>query len=125
MAEITTTIDRSANLTVNIVRGEVTVPGTVDFLAEYSKTEPTKCILWDFTEALLEHLTAHDVRAIAQEVRRYAHLRPGGKTAMVVSSQFGYGMGRVIDQTQSATDSPVEFRTFRDRAAALAWLAKE
>jgi hypothetical protein len=122
MAEITMTKDRVAGLTVLTVTGEVTGREIVDEIARYFTGEPTKHILWDCCEAGLKGLTASDVKVIVDETRRHTHLRPGGKTALFTCADVAYGIGRMIEQTLNATDSAVEFMSFRDRAAALAWL---
>lgn len=125
MADIATTIDRDRDLTVRTVKGEVTAQELMDALAEYYAGEPTRNILWDFTEAMLERLTVSEVRGLAQATRLHATRRAGGKTALVFSSASAFGLGRVFDQSQSASDTPVDHMSFRDRAAALAWLEGE
>jgi hypothetical protein len=124
VCEIETTIDRAADLTVHTVSGDVTAPEIVDALHRYFAGVPTKYILWDLCEADLTGLTASDVRMIAQTARRYTHLRPGGRTALLACSDFVYGLGRMLEQTLSASESPVEAMTFHDRDAALAWLGQ-
>jgi len=125
MGRIETTIDRDANLTVRTVTGEVTAQEIVDALAAYLAGEVTRYILWDCREALWDRLTGSDVRNIAQATLKHSGRRPGGRTALLVSSAAAFGMARMIDQSLSASDSPVEFQTFYDRAAALAWLGGE
>jgi hypothetical protein len=122
VANFVTEIDRAADLTVQTISGTVTASDVVDAFAKYFAGVPTKYILWDCCDAELKGLKATDVKVIVDETRRYTHLRPGGRTALFTCADVAYGIGRMIDQALSATDSPVEFRTFRDRAAALAWL---
>lgn len=122
MAEIQTTIDREQDLTVQTVKGELTSRELLDALASYYAGEPTRNILWDLTEAKLERLTSSEVRALAQATVQYAHQRVGGKTALVLSSAFAYGMGRMFDQSRNVSGAPVDHMSFLDRAAALAWL---
>lgn len=123
MAEIVTTIDRERDLTVQTVKGEVTVKEVLNALAAYYASEPTKYILWDFSEAAVERLTASDVRTIAQATPQYAARRAGGKTALVFSAAFAYGLGRMFEQTLDVSGAPVDHMSFRDRASALEWLA--
>lgn len=122
MGQIETTIDRDADLTVRTVAGEVTAEELLDALATYRAGEVTRYILWDCHEASWDRLTGSEVRSIAQAALGHSGRRPGGRTALLVSSAAAFGMARMIDQSLSASDSPVEFQTFYDRAAAMAWL---
>jgi hypothetical protein len=122
MAEIVTTVDRDRDLTLRTVQGEVTAQELLAALASYYAGEPTKNILWDFSEAALERLTASEVRMIAQETERYTAGRAGGKTALVFSSTFAYGLGRMFELSRDGRSAPVDYGSFRDRASALAWI---
>lgn len=62
------------------------------------------------------------MRAIAKASLQYAHWRVGGKTAMVFSSAFEYGLGRMFDLSRNVDGTPVDHMSFHDRASALAWL---
>jgi hypothetical protein len=125
MAPVVSQIDRDADLTVRTVTGDVTARQLLDALATSRHGEPTRFVLWDFREAQLERLTASEVRGLAQATERYAAGRAGGKTALVFSSDFAYGLGRLFDQTRNVSGAPVDYMSFRDQAAALAWLAAE
>jgi hypothetical protein len=122
MGEITTTVDRDAELTVRTVTGAVTAQQIVDAMAEYFATGPTRLVLWDFTEAMLEGVSAGEVRALAEATTRFVGGRPAGKTALVFSSPFSYGLGRLFDQLRNGREATVAYMSFRDRGAAMAWL---
>jgi hypothetical protein len=122
MCEITTTMDRGADLTVKTIRGVVTAQELVDALTDFYTHEPTLLALWDFSEATLDGLTSSDLKIISQVTRTHASLRAGGRTALLFSTQFAYGMGRMYDQAQNARGLPVEHMSFLDRDAALRWL---
>lgn len=122
MAEIVTTIDRDRDLTVRTVKGAVAMQELLETLATYHDAQPTRSVLWDFSEAQLERLTGSEVSTLAQLTARQAEGRPGGRTALVFASELAFGLGRMFDQTRNVSGSPVEYMSFRDRAAALAWL---
>lgn len=122
MGEITLEMDRERDLTVRAIVGDVPVQQLVDALATYFAGEPTLNVLLDFTEAVLGRLSSGDVRLLARVTQQYADRRAGGKTALVVGSAIGYGLGRMFEQLRHASGAPVEYKTFRDRAAALEWL---
>jgi hypothetical protein len=124
LGEITLEIDRDRDLTMGAIVGDVPVQELVDALAEYFAGEPTLNVLLDFSEAVIVRLLSKDVRHLARVTRQYADRRAGGKTALVFGSVFGYGLGRMFEQLRHASSSPVAYKTFHDRAAALAWLVE-
>jgi hypothetical protein len=122
VCEIETTIDRGAGLTVKTIRGAVSAQELVDALTVFYADDPTLNILWDFREATLDQLTSGDLKIVSQVTRTHAGQRSGGRTALLFSTQFAYGMGRMYDQAQNARDLPVDHMSFLDLDAALAWL---
>lgn len=122
MAPIVMSVDRSADLTEMAVTGEVTVSEILETIEAFYAGGPTRSVLWDFREAALDLAAAREVKPLAQASQRFTAGRVGGKTAMVFSSKSAYGLGRLFDQLRQVADSPVENRSFRDRAEALAWL---
>jgi hypothetical protein len=122
---VATSIDRAADLTVRTVSGEVTARDLLDAITAGSTDAPTRFVLWDFTEAQLDGLAASEVRALADSAAPRARGRPGGRTALVFSSESAFGLGRIFDQLRTVRDAPVEYRSFRDRAAAMKWLEEK
>jgi hypothetical protein len=125
VAPIEMSVDRGADLTVMTVTGEVTAREILDAIATIYAGGRTTCVLWDFTSAQLERVRASEVKPLVQAIQPFTAGLAGGKTAMVFSSAAAYGLGRIFDQLRQAWNSPVETRSFRDRAAALAWLKGE
>jgi hypothetical protein len=123
LGEITLEIDRDRDLTVRAIIGDVHVEQLVDALADYFAGEPTLNVLLDFSKAVMGRLSASDVRLLAQVTRQYADSRAGGKTALVFSTVFGYGLGRMFEQLRHASGAPVAYKSFRSREAAMEWLS--
>jgi hypothetical protein len=121
---VATRIDGAADLTVRTVSGVATAWDLHDAIAAGSADAPTRFVLWDFTEAQLDGLAANEVRALADSAAPRAAGRPGGRTALVFDSESAFGLGRIFDQLRTVRDAPVEYRSFRDRAAAMAWLGE-
>jgi hypothetical protein len=122
VAPIEVSVDRDADLTEVTVIGEVTAQEILDVIAAYFAARPTKHVLWDLSAAALDQVTAGEVKPLVRQSRQYTVGREGGRTAMVFSSAGAYGLGRMLDQLRQVADSPVEYGSFRDRDAALAWL---
>ena len=125
MGEITLEIDRTRNLTMWAIVGDVPAEQLVDALATYYVGEPTLNILLDFSDARIGMLSANDVRHLAKLTRQYAERRTGGKTALVFGSVFGYGLGRMFEQLRHASGAEVGYKAFREREKAMEWLGGE
>ena len=123
MADIERNVDRAADLTIRTVRGDVTAQELLDEIAAYVVAgPPTLFSLWDLTGANVDLLTSEDVRTIAQASVASFALRQGGRTAIVLSTPAGFGIGRMYGQLCDVRSGLVLNGTFQDRTEALAWL---
>jgi hypothetical protein len=122
MAIIDTSIDINRQLTIHTVKGELPFDEIVRKIKAYYESGSTKFILWDLTDAILTNITANQVEALVVLTRQYSNLRKGGKTALVVSSDFGFGMGRMYDTHHDIRDSDIPHKTFRNKELALKWI---
>jgi hypothetical protein len=124
MAIIDTSIDIDRQLTIHTVTGEVLSDEISNKIKTYNESGPTKFILWDFSEASLKKITSSQIEAFVTLTKQYSNLRKGGKTALVFSSDFGFGLGRVFDIHQDLVESEIPHMTFRSKELALNWLLK-
>lgn len=124
MATFTTTIDSERELTAHTVTGTATAQELAGAINSYYAGPVTKLILWDFTDAQLNLITASQIKDLVDLTKRYAALRVGGKTAFVASSDLGFGLGRMFDIQQEANAAPVSHQSFRTKAKALEWLLR-
>jgi hypothetical protein len=53
---------------------------------------------------------------------RLGKARTGGRTAVLVESQFQYGLGRIAEAYGEFESLPFEFRIFKNRSEAFEWL---
>jgi hypothetical protein len=125
VAEIVTTIDHVRDVTVRTVRGPVAASDILAAVAAITANgPPTRHSVWDFSGATVDHLTPHDLQAIATAALPALALRPGGRTALVLPSQSAFGMGRMYSLTLDAKGGAVTHDPFHDLDSALAWLAE-
>ena len=124
MATIETSIDIDRQLTIHTVTGEVLSDEIAHKIKSYNESGPTKFILWDFSKAILNKITSSQIKAFVTLTMQYANLRKGGKTALVFSSDLGFGLGRVYDSHQELAESEIPHMTFRSKELALNWLLK-
>jgi hypothetical protein len=114
---LTYTIDKALGLVTVIGAGVVTTADLRD-LQQRGRADPDfdpKCpILLDLTGADLQGWSSVEVRAI---VARGVNTR----RALLVSTDLGYGIGRML-QAETGLIGQRNVQVFRDRNAALAWL---
>ena len=122
MGEIVTKIDEALDLTIQTVSGEITAIEIIQKMEDYYKGKITRLLLWDFRDAKLDKISASDVRMISHLSQKYIIRKTNGKTAMVFSSDLGFGFGRMYDNTQIVGDAEVTNNSFRDMDSALEWL---
>ncbi len=122
MDTIETTYDYDRDLTIQKVIGKPTIEEGIKKVEAYYAGKVTKYILWDFTEADSSVITNNDLRNIIKILKKYGDLRRGGKTALVFSRLFDFGLGRMFEAFAQMGAMPFEFRSFRNMEKALEWL---
>ncbi|RPI02566.1 MAG: hypothetical protein EHM64_13780 [Ignavibacteriae bacterium] len=122
MATIDTNIDTNHQLTIHTIVGEVLAEEISDKIRTYSESGPTNYVLWDFSRAVLDKIKSHDVEIFISLTSQYASYRKGGKTALVFSSDLGFGLGREFDTYTDLKESRIPYMTFRRKEDAIKWL---
>lgn len=122
MAVIVVEKDINRQLTIISVTGETTADEITRTIVAHNSREMTRLILWDLTKATFQTLTGNQVRDFAQTTRQFLDRRKGGKTAVVVPSDLGFGLARMYDIVQENTQMQVSHMTFREKELALQWL---
>ena len=120
---IKTTLLKDRQLTIHTAHGVLSYEVILAAIKAYNATQPTTYVLWDLREAILTQLTADRLRTIIHFSTQYDSLRPGGKTALVVSNRPGdYGMARMAEIMNNVEKSDIDLEAFHDYDEALAWL---
>lgn len=122
MAHIDIEKDPQRQLTIITLKGAVMAAEITKTILAHNKDQVTSRILWDFSQATLETLKPGDVQGFVTTASLFTQMRKGGKTAVVVSTDLGFGMARIYDSLQEADQSIVSHMTFRDKESALKWL---
>jgi hypothetical protein len=119
---ITYDIDRSRDLTVFSVSGEVGYQEFISALNDYGRKGTTFFELYDLRSISGKRLTTGEISSLADFLSRHPELRsPGNKTAVVVSEDIDYGFSRMISiLTEDTTAYDIE--VFRDIDGAWKWL---
>jgi hypothetical protein len=114
--------DTEHQLTILTVKGKVTGEEIVQMIKTHNRRQITKNILWDLTDASYPGAKSLDIDSFVGATQEFMIPRQGGKTAIVASTDLGYGLSRMFEILQSVSQSHVEHGTFRTRESALQWL---
>jgi len=113
---------KQLELTVFIVSGELTFDEQIRALREYYEGEPTRNAIWDFRAITGSRITSEELRQIIAFTKWYEDRRPGGKTALVASTQLDFGLGRMSHALAEREGLPWQIRVFRSIEEALEWI---
>ena len=116
------TIDRTQNLTIFNLTGEVTLSDLIDTIDTYGKSDPTFYEIYDAREIDGDRLTTAEIQKLAVFLKKHPNRRAlGSKTAVVVSNDIDFGLSRMIS---SLTDQEVPYKieVFRTMDMAHQWL---
>jgi hypothetical protein len=115
-------ISCSKQLTIHIVQGKFHFDEAVEAVKEFYEVKPTTDVLWDLREGTWQGLSDENIMSIVSFVAQHAHVREGGRTAMVVPANIDYGIARAF-QSYTA-DLSFETGVFRNMDEAIKWLAE-
>jgi len=113
-------IDKKRRLVITMGLGRVTLAEAMANQERLSKEpdfDPSYSQLMDVTRADLASLTANDIRTIAER----NVFSPESRRAIVVSSNLGYGFGRMFETLREIAGEK-GVRIFRDLDEAVDWL---
>ncbi len=122
MARIDSYRLKPIDLTVHRVRGELQDDDLRRTGMRFYAQGVTLNVLWDFSGADLTKIPSEELIRIVDEVKTYAHSREGGRTALVLTADVNYGLGRMVEMASESMDMPFVFRSFRSLDQAAAWL---
>jgi len=122
MAQIKKIIDSDRDLTTLVFSGKVAPEEVIGALKEFYGASPTLNTIWNFSDCDLSAARMEQLSSILVVARSYAHLRKGGRSALVLPGDVGFGLGRMYEAMAEGKDHPVEHAVFRSVAEALKWL---
>lgn len=125
MADIQKTINKEDGITTFTVSGEFLYDQIIDVVKQFYLSEFTLHIVFDLTNADMSAITADQMENIVSVAKRYAHLREGGKTAFVMSSELGYGLARMYEAYSQVRDHPIAHHVFRNMEEAMSWMMEK
>jgi hypothetical protein len=113
------------DLTIFTVIGKVAAHEIVAAIHDFYENDITSNILWDLNKSDLSESISADVERIAALSVEYAGKRPTGKTAIVGSDDFTFGISRMYEITKESAQLPFKTQAFRDIQDAYEWLLSD
>jgi hypothetical protein len=122
---VRTEIDRENDITEHIATGDVIDEEMFSAQNEFYGDGPTRLQLWDMSGCVVTGVTIGGMRTFIEQAALKGRTRENGKTAVITGSELQFGLARMAETFAEFANIPFEFRVFRDRAGALAWLKEE
>jgi formylglycine-generating enzyme required for sulfatase activity len=123
---ITLQTNESKQLATFTVVGEVYFHELTEAVESFLKGQHVQNVLWDFRKAIPKGLfRMAEVSGITKAGKTCAEMRAGGKTALVASSNFAFGLISMYKAFAELQGHPQTVRAFRSMDQAITWLALE
>jgi len=118
---ITTHIDRGNELTTFTATGVLTFEMVMPLVEAFYASETTRCVLWDLLGVTKNRLSPEQAEKIVQLKQRYAGEKGAGKTAIVASDDFFYGISRSLAAQSNLQAATYTVMVFNDLDIAYKW----
>ena len=115
-------ISCNLDLTCQLVEGRINLDEIIETLIKFYESDPTKNVLWDYRDAVLDNFSVDDIHIIVDRIEPYAESRTGGKTAVVAPNDLAFGLSRAFEMIGDRL--PFEIEVFRTLSDAIKWLSK-
>lgn len=122
MAQIKFDADKDQDLTRIRFSGPVTGEDLLDALNRFYRSDITTKVLWDFTDGDLSELKTEKLFSVIDATKRYALLRPVGRSAVLVNDILAFGIARMHKTLSDLERYPIPFEIFKVEKEALDWL---
>ena len=109
-------------LTIFTVSGQLTAEEVIAILEEFYCSGCTPHILWDLSKADLSQIKDQQIEKILVVAKKYAHMRQGGKTAIVTSRPVDFGVARMYESLSNLEEHTFAQSVFKELDQALHWL---
>ena len=117
---ITTIID--ADVVINSVGDSEAFEDILEYLAQNLGTWGNRQVLWDVTSFNFQSVGPQSIRSLISDGISLSEKRSGLKTAILVDSDLGYGMMRML-QILAEERFKTSLGLFRSKDQALEWLS--
>jgi hypothetical protein len=117
--------DNDKQLTRFIVTGEATFEEGLSANRAFYAGNPTKNVIWDFSEALLNKIASDQFRQIVDSVKHLVEKRKDGKTAFLTSRDLEFGIARMLQVFTEMNEPPIYVQVFKSMDEVARWFAED
>jgi hypothetical protein len=125
MGRINIISDATKNRTKFSVEGSITIIDVLNAIRNfYEGGAVTKNVLWDLTNGKAKEIQSSELENIVNLRKGFAHLRKGGKTAILAPADIEFGMSRMVELMTDFKEETIETRVFRTMENTKQWLSE-
>jgi hypothetical protein len=115
--------DATKNHTKFTVEGSITITDVLNAIKNFYEGDTvTKNVLWDLTNGKAKDIRSSELENIVTLRKGFAHLRNGGKTAILAPADIEFGMSRMVELMTHFKEETIETRVFRTMEDSYHWL---
>lgn len=124
MEGIQTVID--GHLVINTTTSDAAFSDIFHYVAEHNAQWSDRSVVWDLREFDFEKINADDLKNHIGVGAKLSKMREGLSTAIVISTDLGFGMRRMFSIMAEMNDGfQTKIEAFRSMAEAKAWLGHD
>jgi|GEM_PF-1287953 len=125
LVTVSVVVHEEWDLTETVMEGELTVSDVMSELGRFFDRPITKRVMWDLSQAGFSKLNSVDIEQISLAAAPLLRVRSGGKSAVVATSDLGYGFSRMYQAYRDINHVTLPYKSFRTRQEAIDWLLEE
>ena len=122
MGSITTTLLRERHITIKTIEGPITLDDLKQWVKELYSEDVMRNTIWDFRKATIIEVKSKDMERIFKFTKNLIPTNRRGKTALVVSTDFAYGLSKLYKTHHDLSNLNVEHQVFKEMQQALEWI---
>ncbi len=117
------TMGHEENFVINLVSGSIQIQNILDHIKTHIPCWIGVPVVWDFSNAKLDNLSAHELAKLPQHLSLLSQLREGEKTAVVVLGDSNLWMLRQYWISSSINSAIIDMSFFNTLNDAKAWVS--
>lgn len=108
-------------IVINCIQGKLNIDELIYFIKNNICSWVGKHVIWDLNLTDLSSIKTEDWKTIIDKCYKLAEERHGEKTALISSSDFSFGMIRMLEVIAEMTEFPIHMQSFRTIENAKGW----
>jgi len=113
-----------AGVVINSVEDVDTLDDILDYVVQHVDAWGNSQVIWDMNLFNFQSICADSIHSFVSRAKPLSEKRPGIKNAIIVDSDLGFGMMRMLGML-SENNLKITINVFRSKDQALQWLNDE